>query len=121
MLRRTIDDISSELSTRNGPCVDLVLRYLCYYYFPVCNQTTGVVAPSCTSSCNLLVNNQECSDFLAEARMRIDQISIPIPDPDCQMTFHTEGQPDEVSDNCIAIEGRLEFVRMCVHYLFILF
>jgi len=118
MIRRALDNISDELSTRNGPCVDLVLRYLCHYYFPVCNQTTGVVTKSCTTTCNLLVNNQMCSDFLRDASMSMEQIfNIPAPDIDCQMTFATAEQPDEVSDNCIALEGQFEFINANIYGL----
>jgi len=111
MVRRTLDEISIELSMGNGPCVDLILRYLCYYYFPVCNQITGVVTQSCTNSCNLLVNNQTCLNFLRDASMRMEQVGILAPDTDCQMTFATVELPDEVSDNCIAVEGQFEFIN----------
>ena len=118
MIRRALDNISDELSTHNGPCVDLVLRYLCYYYFPVCNQTTGVVTKSCTTTCNLLVNNQMCSEFLRDASISMEQIfNIPAPDTDCQMTFVTAEQPDEVSDNCIALEGQFDFINAHMYRL----
>jgi len=67
-LRMLIDDLGMEFaaSNDNEPFVNLVLNYLCYYYFPVCNLTTGVVSYTCISSCGLLVNNAVCSSLLSQ-------------------------------------------------------
>ncbi|XP_065909293.1 uncharacterized protein [Dysidea avara] len=102
MLRRTVDNISDSFRAHGGQCVNLTLHYLCYYYYPVCDLTTGVVMPSCTSSCNLLVNNQNCSDLLEEARVIINQMSptVPFPEYDCARTYDTNGEPNNISEQC---------------------
>jgi len=102
-----IDDLGMEFaaSNDNEPCVNLVLNYLCYYYYPVCNLTTGVVSYTCISSCGLLVNNAVCSSLLSQASTAIEDALIPEPESDCEITSQTVVAPTAVADQCISIEG----------------
>ena len=54
-------------------CVDLMLNYLCHYYFPSCNLTTGEVTPVCSSSCVLLLINQDCSNLSTVVNRELEQ------------------------------------------------
>ena len=106
-LRRSLDNITRIFDGRDSQCVDLILRYLCYYYFPVCDLSTGVVTTSCVSTCNLIVNNQDCSNLLEEARDIINQISAntPVPNYDCTRTYDTISNPTLISEQCREIES----------------
>ncbi|XP_065911219.1 uncharacterized protein [Dysidea avara] len=105
----TIDDLETELSTTHNDsgCVDYALNYLCYFYYPVCSLTTGVVSYTCTSSCGLLVNNQNCSDILSLASNRLENNNFPEPEADCERTSRTPETPMVVAEECISIEETL--------------
>ena len=107
-IRTALENISRIFNARGEQkCVDLILQYLCYYYFPVCDLSTGEVTTSCVSTCNLIVNNQDCSNLLEEARDIFNQIdrNIPTPNYNCLMTYVTRTEPTDISNECIEIEG----------------
>ena len=54
----------SNTSSIHDQCFQLMGNYLCYYYFPLCNTA---IFPTCRSSCNLILNNEECSSLLMYA------------------------------------------------------
>ena len=94
-------------------CVQLVRRYFCNYYWPVCDVATGSIYPVCTSSCNLLFNNEVCTDYLMRAidMVMVEGIDV-VPSPSsCTRTLLLpEFLPDTpeplLADTCISIEGQ---------------
>ena len=118
-IQRTINNITGSFRARGGQCVDLILHYLCYYYYPVCDLATGVVMPSCVSSCNLLVNNEDCSDLLEESIVILNQLSpsVPAPEYDCALTYDTLGEPIRISEQCKEIDSKY----LCQIYIVILY
>ena len=83
-------------------CVELMENYLCHYYFPLCNQTTGEITPVCRSSCALLANNEDCTELMEITNEKLSQFdSI----GSCLQTFRTYSAP-AVSENCLSIEGK---------------
>jgi len=118
------EEIANSIPDDAETCVDFVQRYLCYYYFPVCNLTTGVILPSCSASCNLLTNNQDCKVLIQTAtraiEQRINNIAIGghsnnSPDGTCLITVNTSYIANTtLSTDCIPIEGM--YLCMCVLY-----
>ena len=86
-----------------NPCVELMENYLCHYYLPLCNQTTGEITPVCRSTCALLANNEDCTELMEITNEKLSQFdSI----DNCLQTFRNyEGAP-AVSENCLSIEGK---------------
>ena len=85
-------------------------NYLCHYYFPLCNQTTGEITPVCRSSCALLANNEDCSELVEitneelveitnEELSQVDSIG------NCLQTYRNYSGVPAVSENCLSIEG----------------
>ena len=85
-----------------NPCVDLVLNYLCHYYFPSCNLATGEVTPVCDSSCALIANNENCSELREIANEQLKHYNV-TPSSDCRQTYSTYVNPPAVSQNCLSI------------------
>ena len=113
-IRMILDDLlndTSSTSENHDSCVQLVRRYFCDFYWPVCDVTTGNIHPACTSSCNLLLNNEVCSDLLMHAiDMVMEQgISVVPSSNSCTRTFlPLPGTPEpQLADTCINIEGQL--------------
>ena len=96
-----INDIFHDQHNDN-PCVDFLLNYLCHYYFPQCNLTTGEVTPVCNSSCALLVNLEVCAELRAIANEQLEQDS---PGDSCSPTYRSYVNPIPLSGNCLSIEG----------------
>ena len=85
-----------------NPCVELVENYLCHYYFPLCNQTTGEITPVCRSSCALLTaNNEDCVELMEITNEKLSQFDSV---GNCLQTFRNYSHP-AVSENCLSIEG----------------
>jgi len=87
-------------------CAELVQRYLCYHYYPLCDQTSGNIMPACRRSCNLMFNNNACSELLMNAFDIIEESNIIPPDDSCMTTVRSFPSPPRVA-SCIAIEGLL--------------
>ena len=66
VLQRISDTFQSE---SDNVCIELMEHYLCHYYFPSCNMTTGEITPVCSSSCGLLINNEDCSKLMEITNM----------------------------------------------------
>ena len=97
-----INDIFQSESYNLNPCVELMENYLCHYYFPLCNQTTGEITPVCRSSCALLANNEDCSELMEITNEELSQVdSI----GNCLQTYRNYSGVTAVSENCLAIEG----------------
>ena len=99
-----LSEINEIFQSHNlNPCVELMEYYLCHYYFPLCNQTTGEITPVCRSTCALLANNEDCTELMEitnEKLSQFDSIS------NCLQTFRNyESAPTLVSENCLSIEG----------------
>ena len=86
-------------------CIELIENYLCYYYFPLCNQTTGEITPVCKSSCTLLVNNADCFELIKITNWKLSQ-SNSLTIGNCLQTFRNYGSAPAVSENCLSIEGK---------------
>ena len=86
-------------------CIELMEQYLCYYYFPLCNLTTGETTLVCSSSSALLVNNEDCSELRTIANRELEQDDIVPPDDVCIQTYSTDINTSVISGNCLSIEG----------------
>ena len=99
----TFDNLNAEFSS-NSECVESVQRYLCYYYFPLCDMTTGDIIPVCDSNCELLLENVACSNVLVVASEGLRTHNVSIPDESCSRTHQPFINP-VISNDCIEIEG----------------
>ena len=86
-------------------CVDLVTRYLCHYYFPLCNATTDEIIPVCSRSCTLLTNNPNCLILRGIANEEIGQENLVATGDSCNQTYRSYVNPPPVSESCFSIEG----------------
>ena len=85
-------------------CVDLMLNYLCHYYFPSCNLTTGEITTVCSSSCLLLLINQDCITLSTVVNRELEQ-DIISSDDSCSQTYYSYPDAPPVSENCLSIES----------------
>ena len=99
----------------DNPCVPLMLQYLCHYYFPVCNQTTGEITPVCGSSCALLASTEDCPELREIANSELERNNVVPPDDSCAQTYRSYVNPPVVSDRCLSIEG--QFVVLVILHL----
>ena len=112
-IRQAIDGLlnnTPSTSENHDSCVQLIQRYFCDYYFPLCNVDTGVITPVCESSCNLLFNNEACFNLLMNAISMIHQqgISVAPSDISCEDTFLpliSTTEDDDDSEECTIVEG----------------
>ena len=112
-IRQALDELLDGItitSENYDSCAQLVQRYFCDYYYPFCDVQTGVITPVCSSSCNLLFNNKDCSDILMEAISVMEDQGFPeVPSNNsCEETFlPLTGTPEPTvsEDNCISIDG----------------
>ena len=88
----------------DNSCIELMENYLCHYYFPSCNVTTGEITPVCRSSCALLANNKDCSELMNYVNGQLKQHNV-TPPGDCGQTYSIHVNPPAVSENCLSIEG----------------
>ena len=106
VLDTIIFDIINPESTNNSQCSESVQRYLCHYYFPRCDLTTGQVIAVCNTSCESLYSNDDCDVLLMLALEELRSNSIPhIPDESCETTHRSYTNPPSLSDECTEIEG----------------
>ena len=115
-LDRTFDTLNTEYSG-NSECVESVQRYLCYYYFPLCDISTGEITPVCDSNCESLFGNDDCSDVLAAASEELRTYNVPTPDESCSRTHQPFVNPS-VSNDCIEIEGAY-FINYVAMYSYV--
>ena len=98
----------SNASSNFNQCMELIGHYLCHYYFPICDMDHDAILPVCSSSCNLMFNNQECLTlFMNALNVIADQNITVLPSNDsCTLTYRSFGsdQP-EISHFCLDIEG----------------
>ena len=109
-LQRVLDRIifrTINAETVDNPeCAETVQQYLCHYYFPRCNMTTGEIFPVCDSSCELLMENDDCNDLFMLASQELGRSNLPIPDELCLRTHRSFNiHPPAVSNICTEIEG----------------
>ena len=98
-IRDTFDD-EYDLN----PCVDLMLNYLCNYYFPSCNLETDEITPVCSGTCNLLLVNQDCATLSVVVNRELEQ-DVFSADDLCSQTYNSYDDTPPVSGNCLSIEG----------------
>ena len=101
---RRIDRMFQRVSDSNQ-CVELMTIYLCYYYFPPCNQTTGEIIPVCSRSCALTLNNENCSALRRIITDILEQDNIVSPGDSCLQTHRSFVNPPQVSEDCLSIES----------------
>ena len=89
-----INGVFQSDSYNLNPCVEVMENYLCHYYFPLCNQTTGEITPVCRSTCGLLANNEDCFELMKITNMKLIHENDSV--GNCQAL---------VSENCLSIEG----------------
>ena len=66
---------------------------------------TGTITPVCSSSCNLLFNNEGCSDLLMEAVQMMQEFPVAPSGESCEETFlPLTNTPEPVE--CESIDGR---------------
>lgn len=109
-IRQALDSLLNETSNTSGnrnPCMELIQRYLCNYYFPLCDLESGDIIPTCRRTCTLLFNNKTCSNLLMSASSTIEEQGIAVVPNDslCESTFLPITEPS-VADTCIKVEGR---------------
>ena len=117
-LQMALSRISDAFHNENlNLCIELVEHYLCHYYFPLCNLTTGETTLVCSSSCALLVNNEDCSELRTIANKELEQNDIVPPDDVCVQTHSTHINPPTISGHCLSIEGMCyrHAYTSCVH------
>ena len=89
-----------------NPCVDLMENYLCHYYFPQCNLTTGEITPACNSSCALLGITEDCNVLREFSYEELKQNNVSPPDEACSQTYRSfNNDIPPLSGNCLSIEG----------------
>ena len=102
---RRIDSMFQNDDDSDNPCTDLMLNYLCNYYFPSCDLETGEITPVCSSSCALLANNADCVD-LRERIVDMQLEDVGPPSDSCSQTYQADDDPPPtVTESCLAIEG----------------
>ena len=108
-LRMAMSRINDRFQNEHNlnPCGDLMLNFLCHYHFLLCNLMTSEITPVCSSSCALLLNNENCSVLrpIVEEELEKDSIVSPAADDSCLQTHHFNDNPPTVSGNCLSIEG----------------
>ena len=104
-LQEAMQRISDTLQNESdNTCIELMESYLCHYYFPLCNLTTGEITGVCQSSCHLLINNEDCSELVKITNMQLQQYNI-TPHHECLQTHRMFINPPALSENCLSIEG----------------
>ena len=88
-----------------NPCVDVMLHYLCNYYFPSCNLTNDRITPVCDSICFILGFTEDCPELMEYTYQELEQNDIAPPDESCNQTYRSYVNPPQMSGDCIAIEG----------------
>ena len=102
-LTRITDTFDSEHSL--NPCLDLMLNYVCHYYFPSCTQAGDEIILVCDRTCALLTNNQNCSVLREIVNDELEQDNILSIGDSCAQMYRSFVNPPPVSENCLAIEG----------------
>ena len=92
-------------SELDNSCIELMENYLCHYYFPSSNVTTGKITPICRSSCALLLNNQDCAELREIANEQLNQRNVTPPDDKCLQTHSMHVNSSAISENCLSIES----------------
>ena len=85
-------------------------HYLCHYYYPVCDVERDELLLVCSSSCNLLFNNEICSGLFMDilnllVEQNISESSLPSSDSCAKTSYSFAHQPD-ISDSCLDVEGQ---------------
>ena len=105
-LQEALHKISGTFQSElDNSCIELMENYLCHYYFPLCNMTTGEITPVCRSSCALLLNNQDCAQLREIADEQLKQHNVTPPGDKCLQAYSTYVNSSAVSENCLSIEG----------------
>ena len=109
ILDYVIFDVYSNASSNLTQCKDLIGSYLCQFYFPVCQIDNTRIVSICSTTCNLLFNDEECSSLLINAISLIAKYNInTVPDNDsCVITHRSYAVSDQpvMSQFCIQTEG----------------
>ena len=99
-------NVTFQSELEDNSCIELMENYLCHYYFPSCNVTTGEIIPVCNSSCALLLNNQDCAELREIANEQLKQRNVAPPGDKCLQTHSMYVNSSAVSkNNCLSIES----------------
>ena len=83
-------------------CVQVVGLFLCRYYFPLCRSRRDEIIPVCSSTYNILNNNEECADLLTIALQIIAKQNVTLlPNYDA---YQSLDESDQLF-NCERVEG----------------
>lgn len=92
-------------------CLNLMRRYLCYAYHPVCDMETGDVVQFCNNSCEQLNNDPVCSDLILNMTRELELVDQSLPDIECL----TAGMNSEADSPCLDIvNGKIESPYHCI-------
>lgn len=83
----------------------LMERYLCYYYYPLCDTETDDVVSMCIGSCQMLNDNPELSGVINDVAEELNSFDIEPPDNKCSKSFHGQSDNFPVSQFCVRTEG----------------
>jgi len=89
----------------SNQCVELMKNFLCHYYFPLCNQTTGEIIPVCNHSCTLTLTDEDCSALREIVKGELEQDNVTSPKESCSQAYRSFGNPLSVSKDCFSIYG----------------
>ena len=114
-LKRALDNIYNTLTTEyadHSECVESVLKYLCYYYYVMCDVTSDEIMPVCDETCHLLFDNDDCSELLMVASEELELYNIPAPHQSCSQTHRSFVMSPTESHDCVEIEG-IPILNVC--------
>ena len=101
-----IFDILNSNPHNDSECAEPVQLYLCYYYFPLCDMSTGEIFAVCDESCDLLFDIDDCVDLMRTAHQQFGLYDLPpLPNESCFPTYRHFNRTPSLSDACTEIEG----------------
>ena len=98
----------------NGILIENVQRYLCYYYYPLCDTQTDDIIPLCNGSCSMLNDNLDYSVMINKVAEELELFGIEPPDDKCFQTFNEQSENVSVSQFCVRTEGRQKAKRVAM-------
>lgn len=112
-LPRALDNIYNTLTTEyadHSECVESVQKYLCYYYYVLCDETSNEIMPVCEETCHLLFDNDGCSELLVIASEELELCNISAPHESCSQTYRSFISSPTESHDCVEIEGTCLYI-----------
>lgn len=85
-----------------SPCSDMIRRYFCYQYYPVCNTNSQDVLQLCASNCERLKNDLTCFDLIGNVKRELQSVGRTFPDIKC-LTAKIDKDIDQATMPCLDI------------------